>query len=152
MGTYYTSYAILGVKIPVDHLLYTTEAPQCEHEIPEGANNCPMCGKEVGKYVTTHWDKVMHLRELINEQADHGYIWADRTDDPDNEGPPCFYYGFGISSDRDSVETKHFRVPDQGSILPTIRARTETFPMIDFNLWSDEVQKSYGFYSLTIGH
>lgn len=148
MGTYYTSYALIGVKIPIDHLYERVQEPQCKHEIPEGANNCPTCGKKVGMVTNVYAKRVMGLLELIQSQSDPGFIWADRTEDE----KPCIYYGFGVTSHRDSGEGKHTRTPDLGMIAPLVRARLETYPLSEFKLWSPEVERSFGFYSLTIGH
>lgn len=149
MGTHYTSYAMIGVKIPVAHLYETVMEPPCKHVIPDGSKHCPVCGVKNQKVKKVYADRLMELLDIINTEVEPGYIWADHTEADMKDR--CIYYGYGVSSDRDRLENKHYRNPDLGAILPAIRAKLEAEPLVHYITWTKEIEDSYGLYSLTIG-
>lgn len=156
MGISYSSYALIGVIVPVAHLFKTVMVERCSHPDKEGQKFCPHCGASTKLMERTHGDDFFELWDLTGERIDPGYVWV-RADENHPKGSHFLYYGLGVYSDRDDGYRKHGRdlkgnPIHSDQIIQHIREQLQGPGLAKFNLWSDEVEKSFALYSLTTGH
>jgi len=140
LGIYYTSYAIIGVKVDLKKFTEVVKGTSCNHSEQEGHPFCPVCGKRVTNHSETRWtDEWDAFSNRMDETPKHYYYISN------NEDHDYGYFGYGSSSDRDEGETKA-EIPDISEIKGVIESI-----LTEWGLWDEKTEKTFAFYSITDG-
>lgn len=148
MGTFWTSYAVIGVKIPVDVFkgeVTTTTTPSCGHPEREGKAFCPICGTKVCTKVSRRsqfepWERSEELYILL--QKKFGKEWLVSSV---NEHYDFVIAGMGVSFDRDKQDN-FAPIPDLAITKANIGKALE-----EFGLDSALYLPSFGLHGVTVG-
>jgi hypothetical protein len=145
LGIYYTSYAVIGVRVPEAALggkITKVSVPSCEHPAREGHAFCPVCGKKVATRVETDCEHNSYERaEAIVEALGEGeWLCAGP-----NDGFDSVFVGWGGRSSRDD-EYEFVPLPDPATVLQRLREVLE--PM---GFWDAKVEATFGLHAVTMG-
>ncbi len=147
MGTWYTSYTIIGYRVKPNKkkVEEKTTTSNCEHNPPSDAKFCPTCGVKVGKVVnrcmTDAWEEFYAFSTEEKLPANMRIEHAEADD-------YIFWVGYGNSSDREDERGQRIDIKPYDEIKAEIAALVK--PWTDAGLFELD-ENTFGIWTVVIG-
>ena len=145
MGTHYTSYSIVGIRIPYESLRGKStqiEVSSCNHSQSKGQVFCPVCGIKVSvRSVYSYEFSGYKQCEAMQVAFGAGWIVTNQNEYWDN-----VLIGMGVSFDCDSPAC-FMALPDKSVVLARLQE-----VLSGMGLWNPEVEATFGLHGVMLGY